>query len=71
MSFVLPVALQMHLFSKNKNVVGYIQEANWTLLIKPISIQVIIQCSQHRIKIFNAAQSSPDFVTVGKTFSIL
>jgi len=33
MSFVLPVALQMHLFSKNKNVVGYIQEANWTLLI--------------------------------------
>jgi len=34
MSFVIPVALQMHLFSKNKYVVGYMQEASWTLLIK-------------------------------------
>jgi len=34
MSFVIPVALQMYLFSKNKYVVGYMQKANWTLLIK-------------------------------------
>ena len=34
MSFVIPVALQMYLFSKNKNVVGYMQEANRTLLKK-------------------------------------
>jgi len=34
MSFVIPVALQMHLFSKNKNVVGYMQEANRTLLVQ-------------------------------------
>jgi ribosomal protein S17E len=33
MNFVIPVALQIHFFSKNKNVAGYMQESNRTLLI--------------------------------------
>jgi len=33
MSFVIPVALQIHFFSKNKNDAGYMQEPNRTLLI--------------------------------------
>ena len=33
MSFVIPVALQIYFFSKNKNIAGYMQEANRTLLI--------------------------------------
>jgi len=32
MSFVIPVALQIHFFSKNKNDAGYMQEPNRTLL---------------------------------------
>ncbi len=32
MSFVIPVALQIHFFSKNKNGIGYMQEPNRTLL---------------------------------------
>jgi len=34
MSFVIPVALQIHFFSKNKNDAGYMQEPNRTLLNK-------------------------------------
>ncbi len=34
MSFVIPVALQIYIFSKNKNVIGYMQESNRTLLKK-------------------------------------
>jgi len=34
MSFVIPVALQIHFFSKNKNDAGYMQEPNRTLLGK-------------------------------------
>ena len=33
MSFVIPVALQIHFFSKNKNIAGYMQKPNRTLLI--------------------------------------
>jgi len=36
MSFVIPVALQIHFFSKNKNDAGYMQEPNRTLLIPNI-----------------------------------
>jgi len=32
MSFVIPAALQIYIFSKNKNVIGHMQEANRTLL---------------------------------------
>ena len=32
MSFVIPVALQIHFFSKNKNVINHMQEANRTPL---------------------------------------
>lgn len=32
MNFVIPVALQIHFFSKNKNVAGYMQKPNRTLL---------------------------------------
>jgi hypothetical protein len=32
MSFVIPVALQVYIFSKNKNVIGCVQESNRTLL---------------------------------------
>jgi len=38
MSFVIPVALQIHFFSKNKNDAGYMQEPNRTLL-KNIAIK--------------------------------
>ena len=33
MNFVIPAALQIYFFSKNKNVIGYMQEANRTLLL--------------------------------------
>ena len=38
MNFVIPVALQIHLFSKNKKVAGYMQESNRTLLNKSTNI---------------------------------
>jgi len=38
MSFVIPVALQIHFFSKNKNDAGYMQEPNRTLLKRDILI---------------------------------
>jgi hypothetical protein len=31
---VIPVALQIHFFSKNKNAIGYMQKSNRTLLIE-------------------------------------
>ena len=34
MSFGIPVALQIHFFSKNKNGIGYMQKPNRTLLKK-------------------------------------
>ncbi len=44
MSFVIPVALQIHFFSKNKNGIGYMQEPNRTLLIFYGRIIKIINC---------------------------
>jgi len=41
MSFVIPVALQIHFFSKNKNDAGYMQEPNRTLLNKTIIKQAV------------------------------
>jgi len=32
MNFVIPIALQIHFFSKNKNGIGHMQEPNRTLL---------------------------------------
>jgi len=40
MSFVIPVALQIHFFSKNKNDAGYMQEPNRTLLKKIITTAI-------------------------------
>ena len=42
MNFVIPVALQIHLFSKNKKVAGYMQESNRTLLKTTDKMLVII-----------------------------
>ncbi len=42
MSFVIPVALQIHFFLKNKNIADYMQESNRTLLKKLDLLCVII-----------------------------
>ena len=38
MSFVIPVALQIHFFSKNENDAGYMQKPNRTLL--PMTVKI-------------------------------
>ena len=53
MSFVLPVALQIHFFSKNKNVIGHMQKANRTPLIKAYSCCIFCVHWRHIFYLWN------------------
>ena len=54
MSFVIPVALQIHFFSKNKNDAGYMQEPNRTLL----GVYAIIEFTSFYVLLFGLTEKS-------------